>query len=139
MRVAEERLEALALNDERIERGEDVYSIRAIAGQLFESCRSRPVRLGYTFDLDRDELLAPDPGFDQAAHRGFGRRIQVAGRMQTHHGLSRECPVQNVPGRLSLGGSSRKAWPTEVTGGQLVGFQHAGALADRQHALVERQ
>ena len=64
-------------------------------------------------------------------------------RIQTHEPLRAQGAVEQIGGGLGCGGRFWRAIgrpvPAEVARRQLVGLEHAIALADRQYAGIKRQ
>src|SRR5688572_3966294 len=86
--VAEEELQAPALQDERVEGRQDVDAAVDRRKARFERFGTRPVLpLPGPLELDRHELLAPHARFDQPPHRRLARRVHVADRLDAHDAL----------------------------------------------------
>src|SRR4051812_1978975 len=78
MVVAENEIGALALDDQRIERREDMDEIRPRALARLESHRECPVLLlTGTVDGDRHELATAHTRGDQGSHRRLARRVEM--------------------------------------------------------------
>ena len=97
------------------------------------ACRRRrarpaPTRLRRTLRLD------------QAADRGLARRIEMADRIEADEPLRAQRAIEQIVGGFAASERRlRRLVPAEMPRHQLIGLQHAGALADRQRARVERQ
>src|SRR5262249_19382719 len=96
--VAEDELAALALDDEGIERRENVDERRRCA--LAFALQRRWVRpmllLAGALDRDRHQLLLSHAGLDGAAHRGLARRIEMADRVETDHALGAQAAIEQI-------------------------------------------
>ena len=98
----------------------------------------RPVlQLSGPFELDRHQLPAPCSGLDQSPHGRLARRVEIAGRVDAHDSLRAQRTVEQIVQDLSLRCGLRRPLPAEVPARQLIGLEHAGALADGHYALVE--
>ena len=77
--VIEEELEPLALNDQRVERREDMNETAGLFGNGVEGVRSGKMLGAFrTFDRDRDELPAPQPRLDDLTDGRFSPGIEMA-------------------------------------------------------------
>src|SRR4051812_44589621 len=137
MLVVEEEVQALALQDERIERRKDMHSpVRSMRGG--ERLPPRPVlEPAGAFYRDPNQLAAPRPRADQRSHRRLARCVQMTRRVEADQALRAQRAVEQIVENLASRGGLRQLFPTEVPGGQFVGLQHAGPLADYDEAAVE--
>src|SRR5215203_3024380 len=86
--VIEEELEPLALNDQRVERREDMNETAGLFGNDVEGLRSGKMLGAFrTFDRDRDELPAPQPRLDDLTDGSFSPGIEMADGIKTHDRL----------------------------------------------------
>ena len=141
--VAEEQLGALALDDQRIERREDVHQAGVALARRRRSVRfqhlgPRPVLLlAGVLDRDRHQFLAPHPRLDQAPHRLLARRVEMADRIQADDALGTQRAIEQIGGDLRRRCRLRRSVPAEMPRHQLIGLEHAGAFGDRHLAGVE--
>src|SRR5579871_1230327 len=88
MVVIEEQVRALALDDQRIERREDMHELVISLRRHREQLRRGPMLLlARPLDGDADELAAPDPGIDQTPHGLLAGCIEMADRIERDHAL----------------------------------------------------
>ena len=88
MFIVEEQMRPLALDDEWVERREDVHQFGRIAAGALQRRRFSPMLLpARAFERDRHQLFAAHPCLDQAPDRRLARRIQMADRIQAHNAL----------------------------------------------------
>ena len=138
--VAEEQFGALALDDQWIERREDVHQSRRALACALQRLRPRPVLLlAGAFERDRQQLAAADPRLDQLADRGLARRVEMADRIQADDALRTQRAVEQIGGGFARGGRLRRLVPAEMPLHQLIGLQHAVALARSSPRRCRRQ
>ena len=104
-----------------------------------EHLRRDPVLVLRAFERDRHQFLAPHALADQLADRGLARRIEMADRVEAHHALRAQRAVGEIGHALAFRRRPRQAVPAEMPRCQLVGLQHALALAHREHAAEESE
>jgi hypothetical protein len=141
MIVAKDEIGALALDDQGIERREDMDQIgRDRLTARLEHGRRRPMLLlAGAVERDRHELAAADAGSDQAGHRLLARGVEVADRIEAHHTLRPQRAVDQIGGDLPCRGRPWQRVPAEMARHQLVGLEHALPLADGDGAGIEGQ
>src|SRR5437899_1387015 len=97
------------------------------------------LRLARTVEFDRHKLVAANSLLDQPADGSFARRVEMADRVEADDALRAQSAVEQIAIGFRRGRRLRRLVPAEVPLHQLVGLQHAVALADGQHASVEAQ
>ena len=95
--------------------------------------------LARAFERDRHQIAPAHPRLDQAAHRGFARRVEMAGRVQADDALRTQRAVEQIGRDLARRCRCRRLAPAEMPGHQIIGLEHADAFADGQHPLIECQ
>ena len=120
-------------NGERMWTSSPAGSGRPRASPGAPSARSLPA----PSSVDRHQLLAAHAGLDQPPDRRLARRVEMADRVEADDALRAQRTVEQVVQHLALRCRLRRPLPAEMPVHQLVGLQHAGALADRHGALVE--
>src|ERR1700737_5585189 len=93
--------------------------------------------LAGALECDLYQLLAADALFDQPGDRLLARRIEVTDRVQAHDPLRPQRAVEQIGRRLRRRGSLGRLVPAEMPRHQLIGLEHAVALADCESAGVE--
>ena len=79
MTIAEEQFGALALDDQGIERREDMHQAGIALVRQLQRVRPRPMlQLTAAFECDRYQFSAADARLDQPPHRSLARRIEMA-------------------------------------------------------------
>src|SRR3954462_8466544 len=115
MLVAKKQMRALALDDERIERGKNVHRPRGCFGLWFQNLRARPMLLlAGALDHDGNQLLAANALLDQTADCGLARRVEMADRIQADDALRAQRPIEQVDEALRGRGRLRRLGPAEV-------------------------
>src|SRR3954447_15933635 len=104
-----------------------------------EALRPRPEWYGSAFEHERHELAPAHPFLDQPPHHRLARRVEVADRIDAHQGLRAQRALEQILADLALARRRGQTLEAEVAGHQLVGLQHAGALADGEEAAIERE
>ena len=143
MLVIEEQMGALALDDQGIERRQNVHQpggvfARFLFLRFLQYLRTRPMLLlACAFDGDQHQLVAANPLLDQATDRLLARRIEVTDRVQAHDPLRAQGAVEQVGGGLGRQGRLWRLVPAEMALNQFIGLEHAVALRDRKHAGIE--
>src|ERR1700730_9168596 len=136
--VVKEQMSPLALDDQGIERREDVHQFESIFMRFFQCLRLCPMLLlAGAFERHRDQLLAAHSCLDEAPDRLLARRIEVTDRVETHDPLRPQRAVEQIGRRLRRRGSLGRPVPRGMRRNQLIGLEHAVALADRESAGVE--
>src|SRR5262245_46558072 len=87
MLIVEEQQQALALQDQGIERREDMNAVARSGGRAVDGLRPRPVLERGAFDADAHELSAPRPRLDEPADRRLASGVEVADRVQADESL----------------------------------------------------
>src|SRR5579872_1270941 len=88
MLVAEEQFCSLALNDQRIERRQDMHELAVDVCAGFEHVRRSPVLLlAGAVERDLDQLALSDPPPDQLCYGRLARRVEMADRIETDDAL----------------------------------------------------
>src|SRR5208282_1070451 len=119
--VIEEEPQPLALDDERVEGGQDMDLFLRRIGHGIESIRTDPVqRLARSCQLHRDQLLSPDSRLQQTLHCRFARSVQMTDRFQTHDSLRLQGTIQQVVQSFLFGGRARQTFPTEMASRELI-------------------
>src|SRR5579883_818304 len=136
--VIEEQLQALALDDQRIEGRQDM-SDRAVRldGRLDRRRLGPMLDLAGAVDRYRREPALANPRLDKPADSRLARRVEMTDGIEADHALRAQGAVEQVFQNLPLGSGLRPAAPAEMPLHQLVGLDHAVALADRQRAGIE--
>jgi hypothetical protein len=138
--VAEEKLQPLALQDERIERIQDVNQLAVRLRDGIERLGPRPMlQLAGAVKLDWRQLPAAGSRGDQPPHRLLAPGVEMADGIQADDALRAQRAVQQVFQDISFRRRLRRLVPAEVPVRQLVGLQHPPALAHRHHAAVESE
>ncbi len=107
-------------------------------GSTFEAFRPGPVEMLFrAFEQHGHQLSVPHTPVDEAAHRRLEPRVQMADRFETDDSLRPKRAVEKILTAVALRCRARQALPPEMPIHELVGFQHARALADRDESLVE--
>src|SRR5947209_16098223 len=130
MRVAEKQFGAPALDDQRIERGEDVDQIGRLSRRLDRVRPDPMLLLAGAFDGGRHQFAAADPCLDQPPNSRLGRRVEMADRIEAHQTLSAERAVEQIGRYFVAARRLRRLVPAEVALRQLIRLEHTVALAD---------
>ena len=144
MPVAEKQFGPLALDDEGIERRQDMHQLRSpIACSLQRLTCGPMLLLAGAFERDRHHRASAYPGFDQPPDRRLARRIEMANRIQADDALRAQGAIEPIgmgfPHRGRLRRLVRRHLPAEMPRHQFIGLEHAVAFADGEEALVECQ
>src|SRR3954468_23690165 len=99
--VVEKQFGALALDDQGVERREDVHRTVALAARRgavrLQHFRPGPMLvLTGAFDRDRRQFLAPHPRLDQSPHRRLARRVEVADGIEADDALGTQCAIEQI-------------------------------------------
>ena len=88
MAIAEEQFGALALDNQGIERREDMHELRgALVCALQRLGRHPMLLLAGAFERDRNQFAAADARLDQFPDRRLARRIEMADRIEADRAL----------------------------------------------------
>ncbi len=90
-------------------------------------------------ERDRHQLLAAHACADDLVDRGLHRRVEVADRIETNDALRAQRAIEQIPHALAFRRWLRQAIEAEMPRHQLIGLEHALALAHGQHAAIERK
>ena len=138
--IVEEELQPLALDDERVERRQDMDRLFSRLGVDVERFGARPMfHFRYSLERNRHQLFAVHSGFDQLPDGRLAFGVEMADRIEAHEPLRSQRPVEQIFADLLLRGRPRPPFPPKVPIHQLVGLQHADPLADRHGPGVERK
>ena len=140
MVVAEKLVEALALDDQRIERRQDMH-------QLAAGPRSPPPASRGSAQCGTSGALSIVTGTSIlrltrasiSALTGFLlRRVEITDRIKAHHALRPQRPIQQIGDGLPLRRRLGFLVPAEMPLHQLIGLEHARAGADGERCRRKR-
>src|SRR5258708_20410796 len=87
----------LALDDERVERREDVYQLRSRVTGVLQRRWLRPMLLlARAFKRDRHHFLAANARLDQAPDRCLARRVEMANRIEADDTLRAQGAAEQI-------------------------------------------
>ncbi len=134
MLVAEQLVQPLALDHQRIERREDMDWL-GLGRRRCQLLGTRPMLDPLQADdAYRRQLPAAHAPLDQRTDARLVARVQVADGVQADDALSAQRPVQQIGQNLRLARRTRLLVPAEMPLDQLVGLEHALPLADGDEA-----
>ena len=118
-------------------------SIFAVFLALFSSANplieGQLMRIDFRPLLDLHQFPAAHPGLDQPPDRSLARRAEMTDRVETDEALRAQGAVEQIGRSFPQARRLRRLVPAEMPIHQLIGFQHAVALADGERAGIERQ
>src|ERR1700722_4326090 len=102
--VIEEEMKSLALDDQRVEGGEDMNLFRRRIRNGIKRIRTDPVQsCARSFQLHGYQLLSTDAGLHQSLYREFALRVEITDRFHAHDPLRSQGTIQQVVQRFSFG------------------------------------
>ena len=128
MLVVEKQMGALALDNQRVKRREDVHQVRSGAVRLQHIGLCPVLLFAGALDCDRHQFGPADACLDQAPDRWLAWCIQMADRVQAHYSLCLQGAIEQIVGDFPGRSALWRLVPTEMPRHQLVSLEHAVAL-----------